>query len=189
VQELRCAHRGRRHQFPAEPGARHALIVRTAPERPPSSICHRRAVPLLRPDRARGERHHCDGPGQALLSSAWENFQINALFRRLPVLDNVALAVASRACAAACCVRQAPMATSATRPWSCSPRSAHEDAGIRIPDLPYGTALVEIAIALGLNPMCCSSTSPPRACLRWNRIASCSARQAPRAHRDPDHRA
>jgi len=82
-------------------------------------------------------------------------FQINTLFRSLPVLDNVALAVAERS-------------GLATRLWR--PASAHrevidesrallarlglaEDAGRRVADLPYGKQrLVEIAIALGMKP-------------------------------------
>jgi len=82
-------------------------------------------------------------------------FQINALFRRLSVLDNVALAVAERRGVARRMLREA---------------SAHREvrdeamellatlglagnSGQRILDLPYGKQrLVEIAIALGLKP-------------------------------------
>ena len=82
-------------------------------------------------------------------------FQINQLFRRLPVLDNVALGVAERLGVA-------------RRMWK--PASAHAevrdeslallaslglaaDADQRVLDLPYGKQrLVEIAIALGLKP-------------------------------------
>jgi ABC-type branched-subunit amino acid transport system ATPase component len=82
-------------------------------------------------------------------------FQINALFRDLPVLDNVALGIAERRGEAA-------------RLWR--PASAHkeviqesrellsslglaDDADVRVKDLPYGKQrLVEIAIALGLAP-------------------------------------
>jgi branched-chain amino acid transport system ATP-binding protein len=82
-------------------------------------------------------------------------FQINTLFRDLPVLDNVALGIAERSGIAG-------------RIW----RAAHsyreirdegmellgtlglaDDAAIRVLDLPYGKQrLVEIAIALGLKP-------------------------------------
>jgi len=82
-------------------------------------------------------------------------FQINALFRRLPVLDNVALAVAERrgvarrmlrAASAHGDVREESMELLATLGLA-------EDAGVRILDLPYGKQrLVEIAIALGLKP-------------------------------------
>jgi branched-chain amino acid transport system ATP-binding protein len=82
-------------------------------------------------------------------------FQINTLFRNLPVLDNVALAVAERS-------------GLALRMWR--PASSYQvikdeamamlarlgladDAGARVADLPYGKQrLVEIAIALGLKP-------------------------------------
>jgi branched-chain amino acid transport system ATP-binding protein len=82
-------------------------------------------------------------------------FQVTSLFRNLPVLDNVALAVAERSGVA-------------TRLWR--PASAHreivdegrglldalglaDDAMTRVADLPYGKQrLVEIAIALGLRP-------------------------------------
>jgi len=82
-------------------------------------------------------------------------FQINALFRDMSVLDNVALGIAERDGVAG-------------RLWR--PASAHarvraearellatfgltDDAGRRVLDLPYGKQrLVEIAIALGLRP-------------------------------------
>jgi branched-chain amino acid transport system ATP-binding protein len=82
-------------------------------------------------------------------------FQINALFKHLPVLDKVALGIAERR-------GEAP------RMWR--PASSHkeviqesqellsrlglaDDANIPVKDLPYGKQrLVEIAIALGLSP-------------------------------------
>ena len=82
-------------------------------------------------------------------------FQITSLFRSLPTLDNVALAIAEREGVA-------------RRMWR--PASRHgeikdeamsllgtlgiaEDAGTPVQDLPYGRQrLVEIAIALGLKP-------------------------------------
>jgi branched-chain amino acid transport system ATP-binding protein len=82
-------------------------------------------------------------------------FQINALFRHLPVLDNVALGIAERRGEA---------------PHMWKPASSHgqiieesaellstlglaDDARIAVKDLPYGKQrLVEIAIALGLWP-------------------------------------
>jgi branched-chain amino acid transport system ATP-binding protein len=82
-------------------------------------------------------------------------FQINTLFRNLPVLDNVALAVAERS-------------GLALRMWR--PASSYQvikdeamallgtlgladDHAARVADLPYGKQrLVEIAIALGLKP-------------------------------------
>jgi ABC-type branched-subunit amino acid transport system ATPase component len=82
-------------------------------------------------------------------------FQVTSLFRSLPLVDNVALAVAERR-------------STAHKMWR--PASAHQevrgesmellsslgladDAATRVADLPYGKQrLVEIAIALGLKP-------------------------------------
>ena len=82
-------------------------------------------------------------------------FQINTLFRDLPVLDNVALAVAERSGLALRMWRPASsyqvikdeaMALLATLGLA-------DDAAARVADLPYGKQrLVEIAIALGLQP-------------------------------------
>jgi branched-chain amino acid transport system ATP-binding protein len=82
-------------------------------------------------------------------------FQINTLFRTLPVLDNVALAVAERS----------GLALRLWRPASSYRQVKDEsmellatlgladDAAARVADLPYGKQrLVEIAIALGLKP-------------------------------------
>src|SRR5258706_601881 len=82
-------------------------------------------------------------------------FQINALFRRLSVLDNVALAVAERQGVAPKMLRAAS-AHVEVRGEShelLATLGLAEDAGQRILDLPYGKQrLVEIAIALGLKP-------------------------------------
>jgi ABC-type branched-subunit amino acid transport system ATPase component len=82
-------------------------------------------------------------------------FQINTLFRSLPVLDNVALGIAERCGIAARLwrpasafreIREEAMALLATLGLA-------EDAASRVLDLPYGKQrLVEIAIALGLKP-------------------------------------
>jgi branched-chain amino acid transport system ATP-binding protein len=82
-------------------------------------------------------------------------FQINTLFRHLPVLDNVALAVAERLNVAGHMWRAASrhkeikdecIALLATLGLA-------DDAATRVVDLPYGKQrLVEIAIALGLKP-------------------------------------
>jgi ABC-type branched-subunit amino acid transport system ATPase component len=82
-------------------------------------------------------------------------FQINTLFRSLPVLDNVALGIAERN----------GIAGRVWRPASSFREIRSEsmelldrlgmagDAGQRVLDLPYGKQrLVEIAIALGLKP-------------------------------------
>src|SRR5262244_2419503 len=82
-------------------------------------------------------------------------FQINRLFRRLSVLDNVAIAVAERT----------GLASSMFRPAGRRPQVVEEsmrlleslrltaDAGRPVAELPYGRQrLVELAIALGLDP-------------------------------------
>jgi branched-chain amino acid transport system ATP-binding protein len=82
-------------------------------------------------------------------------FQINTLFRDLPVLDNVALAIAERS----------GLATRLWRPAGAYKEVIEEsrellallglsaDALRRVSDLPYGKQrLVEIAIALGMKP-------------------------------------
>ncbi|HEY7674351.1 MAG TPA: ABC transporter ATP-binding protein [Burkholderiales bacterium] len=82
-------------------------------------------------------------------------FQINALFRKLPVLDNVALAVAERRGVAHRMLRSAN-AHSEVRDESMellATLGLAPEASQRILDLPYGKQrLVEIAIALGLRP-------------------------------------
>jgi branched-chain amino acid transport system ATP-binding protein len=88
-------------------------------------------------------------------SGLGRTFQVTSLFRSLPVLDNVALAVAERS----------GLATRLWRPASrykevIEESRAHldalgiaDDAATRVADLPYGKQrLVEIAIALGLKP-------------------------------------
>jgi len=82
-------------------------------------------------------------------------FQITTLFRRLPVLDNVALAVAERegiarhmwkAAGRHNAIKDEAMALLATLGLA-------DDARTPAQDLPYGKQrLIEIAIALGLKP-------------------------------------
>ena len=82
-------------------------------------------------------------------------FQINTLFRDLPVLDNVALGIAERsgiagrlwrAASSYGAIRDECMTLLATLGLA-------DDAASRVLDLPYGKQrLVEIAIALGLKP-------------------------------------
>ncbi len=82
-------------------------------------------------------------------------FQINSLFRSLPVLDNVALAVAERLGVGGRMFR----AASSHGEVISESESLLESLGLagdarqRISDLPYGKQrLVEIAIALGMRP-------------------------------------
>jgi branched-chain amino acid transport system ATP-binding protein len=82
-------------------------------------------------------------------------FQINTLFRDLPVLDNVALGIAERSGIAGRAWRAAS-AFREVRDESMDllrTLGLADDAGSRVLDLPYGKQrLVEIAIALGLRP-------------------------------------
>ena len=82
-------------------------------------------------------------------------FQINALFRDMSVLDNVALGVAERHGVAARLWRSANSHREVREEsfGLLETLGLSQDAGKRIVDLPYGKQrLVEIAIALGLKP-------------------------------------
>jgi ABC-type branched-subunit amino acid transport system ATPase component len=82
-------------------------------------------------------------------------FQINSLFKKMSVLDNVAMGVAERL-KVADKLWQPARAFNAVRDESMALLELLDiaaDAGLRITDLPYGKQrLVEIAIALGLQP-------------------------------------
>jgi ABC-type branched-subunit amino acid transport system ATPase component len=142
--------------FRLEPGARHALI---GPNGAGKTTFVNMLMGALAPSSGQillGGEEVTRAPQSARVRRGLgRTFQITTLFRSLPVLDNVALAVAERS-------------GLATRLWR--PASAHkevieeslsllaglglaEDAAIRVADLPYGKQrLVEIAIALGLRP-------------------------------------
>ena len=142
--------------FRLEAGARHALI---GPNGAGKTTFVNMLTGVLSPSSGRivlgGEDITATGQAKRVKLGLGRTFQINALFRRLPVLDNVALAVAERrgvaprmlrAASAHGDVRDETMELLATLGLA-------EDAGIRILDLPYGKQrLVEIAIALGLKP-------------------------------------
>jgi branched-chain amino acid transport system ATP-binding protein len=82
-------------------------------------------------------------------------FQINTLFRDLPVLDNVALGIAER-CGIAARIWRTAGSFREIRDESMdllATLGLADDAPSRVLDLPYGKQrLVEIAIALGLKP-------------------------------------
>jgi branched-chain amino acid transport system ATP-binding protein len=142
--------------FRLEPGARHALI---GPNGAGKTTFINMLMGALAPSSGQillGGEDVTRAPQSARVRSGLgRTFQITTLFRSLPVLDNVALAVAERS-------------GLATRLWR--PASAHkevieesrgllsalglaDDAAARVADLPYGKQrLVEIAIALGLKP-------------------------------------
>jgi ABC-type branched-subunit amino acid transport system ATPase component len=82
-------------------------------------------------------------------------FQINQLFRGLTVLENVCIAVAERLGAGGSMLRPAGKRRDVLDEASrlVDALRLNEDAGRRIDELPYGRQrLVEIAIALGLDP-------------------------------------
>jgi len=142
--------------FRLEPGARHALI---GPNGAGKTTFVNMLMGALAPSSGQillGGEEVTRAPQSARVRRGLgRTFQITTLFRSLPVLDNVALAVAERS-------------GLATRLWR--PASAHQevideslsllaglglsdDAAVRVTDLPYGKQrLVEIAIALGLRP-------------------------------------
>jgi branched-chain amino acid transport system ATP-binding protein len=145
-----------RIDFRLEPGARHALI---GPNGAGKTTFVNMLTGVLAPSSGRivlrGEDITSLGQARRVKLGLGRTFQINALFRRLSVLDNVALAVAERqgvaprmlrAASAHAEVRAESMELLATLGLA-------DDAGQRILDLPYGKQrLVEIAIALGLKP-------------------------------------
>ena len=142
--------------FRLESGARHALI---GPNGAGKTTFVNMLTGALPPSSGTivlgGEDITAMGQAKRVKRGLGRTFQINALFRRLPVLDNVALAVAERrgvarrmlrAASAHGDVREESMELLATLGLAA-------DAGVRILDLPYGKQrLVEIAIALGLKP-------------------------------------
>ena len=142
--------------FRLESGARHALI---GPNGAGKTTFVNMLTGALPPSSGTillgGEDITAMGQAKRVKRGLGRTFQINALFRRLAVLDNVALAVAERrgiaqrmlrAASAHGEVREESMGLLATLGLA-------EDAGVPILDLPYGKQrLVEIAIALGLKP-------------------------------------
>ena len=142
--------------FRLEPGARHALI---GPNGAGKTTFVNMLTGALRPSSGRillqGEDVTAVRQAARVKRGLGRTFQINQLFRRLSVLDNVALGVAERLGVA-------------RRMWKPASRHAEvrdeslallaslglaDDADQRVLDLPYGKQrLVEIAIALGLKP-------------------------------------
>jgi branched-chain amino acid transport system ATP-binding protein len=142
--------------FRLEPGARHALI---GPNGAGKTTFVNMLTGALAPTSGKIVLNEIDvtnlNQAARVKRGLGRTFQITTLFRNLPVLDNVALAVAERR-------------GDAQRMWR--PASAHreiidesrellatlgiaDDAAVPAQDLPYGKQrLVEIAIALGLRP-------------------------------------
>jgi branched-chain amino acid transport system ATP-binding protein len=142
--------------FRLEAGARHALI---GPNGAGKTTFVNMLTGALRPSSGRillgGEDITAVPQAARVKRGLGRTFQINALFRRLSVLDNVALGVAERRGVA----RRMWRAASAHAEIRDESRQLlaslglAEDADRRVLDLPYGKQrLVEIAIALGLKP-------------------------------------
>ena len=142
--------------FRLQTGARHALI---GPNGAGKTTFVNMLMGALAPSSGRivlgGEDITAAGQAARVKRGLGRTFQINALFRRLSVLDNVALGVAERRGVARRMLRAAS-AHGEVRDESMellATLGLAEDAGERILDLPYGKQrLVEIAIALGLKP-------------------------------------
>ncbi len=142
--------------FRLEPGARHALI---GPNGAGKTTFVNMLMGALAPSSGRillgGEDVTAAPQAQRVERGLGRTFQITTLFRSLPVLDNVALGIAERQ-------------GMAKRMWKAASRHQEikdecmellgvlglaDDAATPAQDLPYGKQrLVEIAIALGLNP-------------------------------------
>ena len=142
--------------FRLAPGARHALI---GPNGAGKTTFVNMLTGAIAPSSGRillgGEDVTKVNQAARVRRGLGRTFQITTLFRKLPVLDNVSLAIAERDGVA-------------RRMWK--PASKHkeiidealallstlglaDDARIKVEDLPYGRQrLVEIAIALGLKP-------------------------------------
>ena len=142
--------------FRLAPGARHALI---GPNGAGKTTFVNMLTGAITPSSGRillgGEDLTKVSQATRVRRGLGRTFQITTLFRKLPVLDNVALAIAERDGVA----RHMWKAASAHREIIdeglalLSTLGLLDDARIKVEDLPYGRQrLVEIAIALGLKP-------------------------------------
>ncbi len=142
--------------FRLEAGARHALI---GPNGAGKTTFVNMLTGRLAPSSGRillgGEDITQSRQAARVKRGLGRTFQINTLFRSLPVLDNVALGIAERTGVAGRLWRPAS-AFRAIRDEALellATLGLAEDAATPVLDLPYGKQrLVEIAIALGLKP-------------------------------------
>ena len=142
--------------FALEAGARHALI---GPNGAGKTTFVNMLTGRIRPSTGKillaGEDITKANQGARVRRGLGRTFQITTLFRSLPVLDNVALAIAEREGIARRMWR--PASRYGEVKDECMSLLATlgiaEDAATPLQDLPYGRQrLVEIAIALGLKP-------------------------------------
>jgi branched-chain amino acid transport system ATP-binding protein len=142
--------------FRLEPGARHALI---GPNGAGKTTFVNMLTGALAPTSGRilmnGQEVTKTNQAARVRLGLGRTFQITSLFRRLPVLDNVALAIAERSGLA----QRLWRAASSYKDIIEESRSMlatlglADDATVAAQDLPYGKQrLVEIAIALSLKP-------------------------------------
>jgi branched-chain amino acid transport system ATP-binding protein len=147
--------------FRLEPGARHALI---GPNGAGKTTFVNMLTGALAPSSGRilmnGQEVTKTNQAARVRLGLGRTFQITSLFRRLPVLDNVALAIAERDGIA----RRMWRSASSHKEILEESRSTLEalgladDAAVPAHDLPYGKQrLVEIALALATRPSRSSS--------------------------------
>ena len=145
-----------RIDFRLEPGARHALI---GPNGAGKTTFVNMLMGALAPSSGQiflGDEEVTRMPQSARVQRGLgRTFQVTSLFRSLPVLDNIALAVAERRGVARRMWRPASAYREITAEAEelLASLGIADDAPLRVADLPYGKQrLVEIAIALGLKP-------------------------------------
>jgi ABC-type branched-subunit amino acid transport system ATPase component len=142
--------------FRLEPGSRHALIgPNGAGKTTFVNLLTGRLAPTSGQVFIGGQDVTALPQAERVRRGLGRTFQINTLFMKMPVLDNVALGVAERL-QVADQMWQPARVLKAVRDESMALLELlgiSADAGLRITDLPYGKQrLVEIAIALGLQP-------------------------------------
>ena len=142
--------------FRLEPGSRHALIgPNGAGKTTFVNLLTGRLAPTSGQVFIGGQDVTALPQAERVRRGLGRTFQINTLFKKMTVLDNVALGVAERL-QVADQIWQPARALKAVRDESMDLLELlgiSADAGLRITDLPYGKQrLVEIAIALGLQP-------------------------------------
>ena len=142
--------------FRLEAGARHALI---GPNGAGKTTFVNLLTGVLAPSAGRvlldGEDVTRLAQARRVKRGIARTFQINQLFRGLTVLENVCIAVAERMGAGGGMLRPAGRRTEVVEEAArlIGALRLAEDAGRRVSELPYGRQrLVEIAIALGLDP-------------------------------------
>ena len=142
--------------FRLNAGDRHALI---GPNGAGKTTFVNMLTGAVRPSSGRillgGEEVTRAGQAARVKKGLGRTFQITSLFRSLPVLDNVALAVAERRGEATQLWRSAASRKDVIGESEqlVATLSLGDDARVPVKDLPYGKQrLVEIAIALGLKP-------------------------------------